>query len=32
MTLASTVLKKSTFNKKKSYLNALGRKFDFKYK
>ena len=28
MTLASTVFKKSTFQKKKSYLNALGSKFD----
>ena len=28
MTLASIVFKKSTFQKKKSHLNALGKKFD----
>ena len=32
MTLASTVFKKSTFQKKKSHLNALGKKFDLDVK
>ena len=32
MTLALTVLKKSTFQKKKSHLNASGSKFDLDVK
>ena len=32
MTLALTVFKKSTFQKKKSHLNALGSKFDIDVK
>ena len=32
MTLASTVFKKSTFQKKQKHLNALGSKFDIDVK
>ena len=32
MTLPSIVFKKSTFQKKKSHLNALGSKFDLDFK